>query len=93
MRYERCPRRESGILPVCGGRSGTDRPSLLSRCGPPPRPTLAKDAERQGQHLVLDVLTVNRRAQALYRRLGLTEVTRPGDRGIRITMRSARYRE
>jgi ribosomal protein S18 acetylase RimI-like enzyme len=54
---------------------------------------LVEEAERKGQHLVLDVLTVNRRAQALYRRLGLTEVTRPGDRGTRITMRSARHRE
>ena len=33
---------------------------------------LAEEAERKGQPLVLDVLTVNRRAQALYRRLGLT---------------------
>ena len=54
---------------------------------------LVEEAERKGQHLVLDVLTVNRRAQALYRRLGLTEVARHGDRGTRITMRSARRRE
>jgi hypothetical protein len=33
-----------------------------------------------------------RPAQALYRRLGLTEVTRSGGRGTRITMRSARHR-
>ena len=32
------------------------------------------DAERMGGDLVLDVLAVNRRARALYRRLGLTEV-------------------
>jgi GNAT superfamily N-acetyltransferase len=54
---------------------------------------LVDEAERKGQHLVLDVLAVNRRAQALYRRLGLTEVTRHGDRGTRITMRSAHHRE
>jgi ribosomal protein S18 acetylase RimI-like enzyme len=50
---------------------------------------LLEEAERTGQDLVLDVLTVNRRAQALYRRLGLTEVARHGDRGTKITMRSA----
>jgi ribosomal protein S18 acetylase RimI-like enzyme len=54
---------------------------------------LLQEAERKGQHLVLEVLTVNRRAQALYRRLGLTEVARHGDRGIKITMRSACHRE
>ena len=51
---------------------------------------LAGEAQRTGQDLVLDVLTVNRRAQALYQRLGLTEVARHGDRGTKITMRSAR---
>jgi ribosomal protein S18 acetylase RimI-like enzyme len=54
---------------------------------------LLEEAERKGQPLVLDVLTVNRRAQALYRRLGLTEVARHGDRGIKITMRSAQHRK
>ena len=54
---------------------------------------LLEEAERTGQNLVLDVLTVNRRAQALYRRLGLTEVARPGDRGIKVTMRSAHHRK
>jgi len=39
------------------------------------------------------VLTVNRRAQALYRRLGLTEVARHGDRGTKVTMRSAHHRQ
>jgi ribosomal protein S18 acetylase RimI-like enzyme len=53
---------------------------------------LVEEAERKGQHLVLDVLTVNRRAQALYRRLGLTEVTRHGGCGTKITMRSAHHR-
>lgn len=42
---------------------------------------------RNGQDLVLDVLTVNRRAQALYQRLGMKEVARHGDRNIKITMR------
>ena len=45
-----------------------------------------------GQDLVLDVLTVNRRAQALYRRLGLTEVASDGERGTKVTMRAARHR-
>ena len=54
---------------------------------------LLEEAQRQGQDLVLDVLTVNPRAQALYRRLGLTEVARHGDRGTKITMRSAHHRK
>jgi ribosomal protein S18 acetylase RimI-like enzyme len=54
---------------------------------------LLEEAERKGQDLVLDVLTVNRRAQALYRRLGLTEVARHGDHGIKVTMRSTRHRK
>jgi ribosomal protein S18 acetylase RimI-like enzyme len=53
---------------------------------------LLEEAERTGQDLVLDVLTVNRRAQALYRRLGLTEVASHGERGTKVTMRSARHR-
>ena len=48
---------------------------------------LADEARRKGQDLVLDVLTVNHRAQALYRRLGMKEVARHGDNNIRITMR------
>ena len=51
---------------------------------------LLDEAQRKGQDLVLDVFTVNRRAQALYQRLGMTEVARHGDGNIRITMRSAR---
>jgi ribosomal protein S18 acetylase RimI-like enzyme len=43
--------------------------------------------------LVLDVLAVNRRAQALYQRLGLTDVTSCGDRGTKVTMRSAHHRK
>jgi ribosomal protein S18 acetylase RimI-like enzyme len=54
---------------------------------------LLNEAERTGQDLVLDVLTVNRRARALYERLGLTEVARHGDRGAKVTMRSAHHRE
>jgi ribosomal protein S18 acetylase RimI-like enzyme len=51
---------------------------------------LIDEATRKGQDLVLDVLTVNHRAQALYRRLGMTEVARHGDGDIKITMRSTR---
>jgi ribosomal protein S18 acetylase RimI-like enzyme len=53
---------------------------------------LADEAAQKGQDLVLDVLTVNRRAQALYQRLGMTEVARHGDGNIKITMRSTRPR-
>ena len=42
--------------------------------------------------LILDVLTVNRRAQALYQRLGMTEVARHGDGKIKLTVRSAQPR-
>lgn len=54
---------------------------------------LLEEAERTSQALVLDVLTVNHRAQALYRRLGLTEVARHGDGDAKITMRSAHHLE
>ena len=47
---------------------------------------LIDEATHKGQDLVLEVLTVNRRAQALYRRLGMTEVA---THGVKITMRSA----
>jgi ribosomal protein S18 acetylase RimI-like enzyme len=53
---------------------------------------LIDEAGKKGQDLVLDVLTVNHRAQALYQRLGMTEVARHGDENIKITMRSARPR-
>ena len=53
---------------------------------------LLDEARQNGQDLVLDVLTVNHRAQALYQRLGMTEVARHGDGNIKITMRSARPR-
>jgi len=50
------------------------------------------EARQKGQDLVLDVLTVNHRAQALYQRLGMTEVARHGDGNIKITMRLSRQR-
>jgi ribosomal protein S18 acetylase RimI-like enzyme len=50
---------------------------------------LIDEAGRLGIALVLDVLTVNERAQALYRRLGMTEVARHGDGNVKITMRYA----
>jgi ribosomal protein S18 acetylase RimI-like enzyme len=51
---------------------------------------LIDEARQNGQDLVLDVLAVNHRAQALYQRLGMTEVARHGDGNIKITMRSSR---
>jgi ribosomal protein S18 acetylase RimI-like enzyme len=48
---------------------------------------LIGEAGRKGQDLVLDVLTVNHRAQSLYQRLGMKEVARHGDGNIKITMR------
>jgi ribosomal protein S18 acetylase RimI-like enzyme len=53
---------------------------------------LIDQAGQKGQDLVLDVLTVNSRAQALYQRLGMAEVARHGDGNIKITMRSVRPR-
>ena len=53
---------------------------------------LIDEARQKGQDLVLDVLTVNRRAQALYQRLGMAEVARHGDNNIKITMQSAHPR-
>lgn len=53
---------------------------------------LADEARQKGQNLVLDVLTVNHRAQALYQRLGMTEIARHGDGNIKITMRLSRQR-
>ena len=47
---------------------------------------LADEAQQNGQDLALDVLAVNHRAQALYQRLGMTEVARHGDGNIKITM-------
>jgi ribosomal protein S18 acetylase RimI-like enzyme len=49
--------------------------------------TLADEARAKEQDLVLDVLNVNHRAQALYQRLGFKEVLRHGDNNVKITMR------
>jgi ribosomal protein S18 acetylase RimI-like enzyme len=49
---------------------------------------LIDEARQRGQDLVLDVLTVNHRALALYQRLGLRETGRHGENNIKITMRS-----
>ncbi|MFS7872425.1 GNAT family N-acetyltransferase [Streptomyces asiaticus] len=48
--------------------------------------SLLLQARQQGRDLALDVLVVNQRAQALYQRLGLHEVTRHGDNDIKIRM-------
>jgi GNAT superfamily N-acetyltransferase len=48
---------------------------------------LIDEARQKGQALALDVIAVNRRAHALYLRLGLTEVARHGDDDIKISMR------
>ncbi len=53
---------------------------------------LFDEAGQKGQDLVLDVLTVNQRAQALYQRLGMKEVARHGDNDVKITMRFTRQR-
>jgi ribosomal protein S18 acetylase RimI-like enzyme len=49
---------------------------------------LLDDARQRGQRLVLDVLAVNHRARAFYRRHGFQEMTRHGDNNIKIRMRS-----
>ncbi len=48
---------------------------------------LIYEAGQKHQDLVLDVLSVNDRARALYQQLGMTEVARHGDNNIKITMR------
>ena len=48
---------------------------------------LIDEARQKGRDLVLDVLTVNHRARALYQRLGMTEVARHGASNVKITMR------
>jgi len=50
---------------------------------------LIDEAGQRGQDLVLEVLAVNVRAQALYRRLGMKEIATHGDNNIKITMRSS----
>jgi GNAT superfamily N-acetyltransferase len=49
---------------------------------------LLRQARRQGRDLTLDVLAVNHRAHALYRRMGLHEVSRHGENNIKIRMSS-----
>jgi ribosomal protein S18 acetylase RimI-like enzyme len=51
---------------------------------------LIDEAAQKGQDLVLEVLNINHRAQALYQRLGMTEEARHGDGNIKIVMRSSR---
>ncbi|MGW0633092.1 GNAT family N-acetyltransferase [Streptomyces sp. NPDC002758] len=48
--------------------------------------SLLHQARQQSRDLTLDVLVVNQRAQALYQRLGLHEVTRHGENNIKIRM-------
>jgi ribosomal protein S18 acetylase RimI-like enzyme len=49
---------------------------------------LLDDVRRRDQALTLDVLAVNHRAQAFYRRHGFEETARHGDGNIKIRMRS-----
>jgi ribosomal protein S18 acetylase RimI-like enzyme len=72
-------------IEICPGHQGHGTGSRLISA-------LADEARQKGQDLVLDVLTVNYRAQALYQRLGMTEVARHGDGNIKITMRLSRQR-
>jgi ribosomal protein S18 acetylase RimI-like enzyme len=48
---------------------------------------LVADAARRGRAVELDVLDVNTRAAALYRRLGFVEQYRHGDDNIKVRMR------
>jgi ribosomal protein S18 acetylase RimI-like enzyme len=50
---------------------------------------LLAEAARRGQDVVLEVLSVNERAYALYRRLGFREVGRHGPDNIKIDMRAS----
>ena len=49
---------------------------------------LLGDADRRGQHVVLDVLSHNSRAQAFYQRHGFRAVRQHGEHGHHVTMRS-----
>ena len=51
---------------------------------------LLDDADRRGQYLVLDVFAINKRAQALYQRLGFAVVSQHREKDHAITMRSVR---
>jgi ribosomal protein S18 acetylase RimI-like enzyme len=66
------------VLPECQGRGIGAR---LIR-------GLLDQAAARGVPVMLDVLTVNRRAHALYRRLGFRDVTRHGDDNLKIRMRA-----
>jgi ribosomal protein S18 acetylase RimI-like enzyme len=72
-------------IEICPGHQGHGIGSRLISA-------LADEARQKGQDLVLDVLTVNHRARALYQRLGMTEVARHGDGNIKITMQLSRQR-
>ncbi|WP_072477589.1 GNAT family N-acetyltransferase [Amycolatopsis australiensis] len=48
--------------------------------------SLLHQARQQGWELNLDVLVVNQRAQALYQRLDLHEVTQHGENNIKVRM-------
>jgi ribosomal protein S18 acetylase RimI-like enzyme len=67
------------ILPAWQGRGIGTR--LIS--------ALIAEAHGLGQELTLEVFAVNRRAKALYRRLGLRETAVHGEGGRKVTMRSA----
>ena len=77
------PARYLARIEVCPGHQGHGIGTRLISA-------LIDEAGRKGQDLILDVLTVNQRAMALYQRLGMTEVARHGDGNIKITMRSTR---
>ena len=51
---------------------------------------LLDDADRRGQHLVLDVFANNTRAKALYQRLGFRVVGHHPEKDYAIRMRSGR---
>ncbi|MGW5481831.1 GNAT family N-acetyltransferase [Streptomyces sp. NPDC004008] len=50
--------------------------------------SLIDTAARRSQHLILDVLVINTRAQAFYQRHGFREVARHGENNRKIRMRS-----
>ncbi|MEW2073575.1 GNAT family N-acetyltransferase [Streptomyces sp. NPDC012403] len=49
--------------------------------------SLIDTAAQRGQHLILDVLAINTRAHAFYRRHGFREVARHGENNRKIRMR------
>jgi ribosomal protein S18 acetylase RimI-like enzyme len=48
---------------------------------------LINTSSENGEDFILDVLTVNHRAYALYQRLGMTEIAKHGEDDIKIRMR------